>query len=180
MLKLNTNIYNAICIIIFISIFCTFPDIDYLTLANKYHINNTIFGIIIVCLASLGIYLLKINKTIAVLVFILFFMIMRTRFNYIELFVNPREAFGTEFSVDSQVPDPTATLPLLVAQDLATAQDFLVKQIQADPNKTKMEKHVIDGIINHYFVKSDKLEQLSNFNVSAQVANPIPGDQKLT
>jgi hypothetical protein len=104
---------------------------------------------------------------------------MRTRFNYIELFTNPPEAFGVEFSVDSQVPDPTTTLPLLVAQDLATAQDFLVKQIQADPNKTKMEKQVIDGIINHYFVKSDKLKQLSNFNISAQVANPIPGDQKL-
>jgi len=173
------KVLELISIIIFISIFCTFPDIDYLTLANKYHINNTIFGIIIVCLASLGIYLLRINKTIAVLVFILFFMIMKTRFNYIELFVNPPEAFGTDFSVDSQEPDPTATLPLLVAQDLATAQDFLVKQIQADPNKTKMEKQVIDGIINHYFVKSDKLEQLSNFNVSAQVANPIAGDQKL-
>ena len=106
-------------------------------------------------------------------------MIMRTRFNYIELFTNPIEAFGTEFSVDSQIPDTTATQPLLVAQELETVKDFLIKQIESDPNKTKLEKQVIDGIINQYFVKSDKLKQLSNFNVSAQVANPIPGDHKL-
>lgn len=178
MKNINT-IYEYICIIIFIIIFCTFSDIDYLTLANKYHINNTFFGVILLCLACFGIYMLRINKMISVLVFILFFMIMRTRFNYIELFRNPRESFGTEFSVDSQEPDPTATQPLLVAQELATAQDFLIKQIESDPNKTKMEKNVINGIINHYFVKSDKLKQLSNFNVSAQVANPIAGDQKL-
>ena len=173
------NVLEAISIITFITIFCTFADIDYLTLANKYHINNTIFGLILLCLACFGIYMLRHNKTISTLVFILFFMIMRTRFNYIELFTNPREAFGTEFSVDSQEPDTTATQPLLVAQELETVKDFLIKQIESDPNKTKLEKQVIDDIINQYFIKSDKLKQLSNFNVSAQVANPIPGDQKL-
>jgi hypothetical protein len=106
-------------------------------------------------------------------------MIMQTRFNYIELFTDKIEGFGSEFSVGSQIPDPTATQPLLVAQELATAQDFLIKQIESDPNKTKMEKSVINNIINHYFVKSDKLTQLQNFNISAQVANPIAGDQKL-
>lgn len=172
-------IYEYICIIIFIIIFCTFSDIDYLTLANKYHINNTIFGVILLCVACFGIYMLRINKTISILVFILFFMIMQTRFNYIELFTDKIEGFGSEFSVGSQIPDPTATQPLLVAQELATAQDFLIKQIESDPNKTKMEKSVINNIINHYFVKSDKLTQLQNFNISAQVANPIAGDQKL-
>lgn len=175
----NKFVYESICIIIFIIIFCTFADIDYLTLANKYNINNTIYGVILLCIACFGIYMLRINKTIAVLIFILFFMIMRTRFNYIELFTNPQESFGSEFSVDSQEPDSIATQPLLVAQELVTAQDFLIKQIESDPNKTKLEKNVINGIINHYFVNSDKLNQLSNFNVSAQVANPIAGDQKL-
>ncbi len=173
------NVLELFSIITFVIIFCTFPDIDYLTLANKYHLNNTIFSLILLCIACAGIYMLRISKTIAVLVFIIFFMIMRTRFNYIELFTNPREAFEVEFSVDSQVPDTTVTQPLLVAQDLKKAQDFLIKQIDSDPNKTKMEKSVINNIINHYFVKSDKLKQLRNFNVSAQVANPIPGDQKL-
>ena len=173
------NVLELFSIVIFVVIFCTFPDIDYLTLANKYHINNTIFGLILLCIACVGIYMLRISKTIALLVFIIFFMIMRTRFKYIELFTGSREAFGSEFSVDSQVPDTTATQPVLVAQELATAQDFLIKQIESDPNKTKMEKSVINNIINHYFVKSDKLKQLKNFNVSAQVANPIPGDQKL-
>lgn len=171
----NNKLCELLCIVIFVIIFCTFTDIDYLTLANKYHITNTWFGIILVCFAGFGIYMLRVNKTISVLVFILFFMIMRTRFNYIELFIS-----GSEFSVDSQTPDPTATQPLLVAQELDVAKDFLIKQTDADPNKTKMEKTVINEIINHYFVKSDKLKQLQNFNVSAQVANPIPGDQKLT
>jgi hypothetical protein len=171
--------FELLFIFVFVIIFCYFPDIDYLTLATKYHINNTIFGIFLLILAGLGIYTLKINKTVSVLVFILFFMLIRTRFTYVELFSN-KESFASEFSVSSQTPDPNATEPLLVAQELQKAQDFLKKQIQADPNKTQMEKQIIDDIINNYFVKSDKLKQLSNFNISAQVSNPIPGDQKLT
>lgn len=174
--------FELLFIFAFIILFCYFPEIDYLTLAKKYHINNTVFGVFLLILAGLGIYTLKINKTISVLVFILFFMLMRTRFTYVELFKNKdtKESFASEFSVSSQTPDPTATEPLLVAQELQIAQEFLKKQIQADPNKTQMEKQVIDDIINNYFVKSDKLKQLSNFNISAQVSNPIPGDQKLT
>jgi hypothetical protein len=174
--------FELLLIFGFIILFCYFPDIDYLTLAKKYHINNTIFALFLIVLAGIGIYTLKINKGVSALVFIIFFMLMKTRFTYVELFGNQKslESFVNEFSVSSQTPDPNATEPLLVAQELQKAQEFLKKQIQSDPNKTQMEKQVIDDIINHYFVKSDKLKQLSNFNIASQVANPIAGDQKLT
>lgn len=172
---------NAIFIIIFVAIICIFPDIDYLSLANKYHINNTIFGLLLLCLAGFGIYMLKHNKTLSTLTFIVFFMLMRTKFNYVELFENNINNIPvSEFNIDSTNTTIPQTRPLLTEEDLTVAQDFLLKQTQADPNKTPLEKQVINDIITHYFVKSDKLTQLRNFNVSAQVANPIPGDQKLT
>ena len=45
-----------------------------------------------------------------------------------------------------------------------TVEDYLLKQIEDDPNKTQIEKKVITDITQKYFLNSDKLAKLKKFN----------------
>lgn len=153
---------NAISIVLFIIIFVNYPEIDMLGICKQYHINNITFSLFLIGLVLLGIWLIPHFKIIAMCIFILFFIIFKTQYMYVELFT------------DVQQPSQ------LTSQETEVAKQFLIKQIESDPNKTNLEKAEIDNIISTYFNTSDKLKSLYDFNVAALVNNPLPGDQKLS
>lgn len=172
MSKLALQIIEAICIIGFVIIFVKFPEMDLLAICKQYNITNTIFGAILVILALFGIWVHRYSTIISVILFIIFFIVFKTRFTFIELFASG----GSEITV----PETTQPAPkLLTAQEIDTAKAFLIKQTAADPNKTPLEKSVIDDVINTYFSKSNKLRDLKDFNVATLVNNPLPGDSSI-
>ena len=170
MTKLELQIIEAICVIGFIIIFVKFPEMDLLAICKRYNITNTVFGFILVMLALFGIWVHRYSTIISVILFIVFFIVFKTRFTFIELFA----------SGAGETPETTQSAPkLLTAQEVETAKSFLIKQTAADPNKTPLEKSVIDDVINTYFSKSNKLRDLKDFNVASLVNNPLPGDSSI-
>ena len=132
------TIFELACVAGFVILFVLLPDIDLLGFCRQNNINNTGFALILVGLAVTGIWLLKHSKILAILAFIIFFIVFKTQFRFVELF----EDAGQENNAREK---------LLTAQETEIAKSFLIKQTEADPNKTKLEKEVIDGLINTYF-----------------------------
>lgn len=56
-------------------------------------------------------------------------------------------------------------------------EEYLIEQIKADPNKTKLDKDIMEDLTRQYFTSSDTLPMLREFNDEARKVNPIPGDQ---
>jgi hypothetical protein len=165
---------------------------------------------LLICIAAFGIALFRYSRVIGGYVFILLFYVMNTQLRYAELFTTrgTSELFTTEQSAEPtelfttsesftirKTEDPldnfqdvdktTTTKPLmdplnLSTGDLSLAEDFLLKQTESDPNKTDLEKNVVSDIIRQYFVKSNKLVELRDFNDQALKANPIAGPQEIT
>ncbi len=180
LVKKNMFIIETISILIFVALFIKFPELDLLSICKRYNITNTSFGFILVVLALFGIWIHKYSNIISVIIFIIFFIIFKTRFTFIELFTDlPSNENQTDMITSSTT---TSTIPqnkLLTAQEIETAKAFLIKQTESDPNKTPLEKTVIDDIINTYFSKSNKLQELKDFNVATLVKNPLPGDASI-
>jgi hypothetical protein len=159
------------------------PDMDFgylamqLGLTERYQIYT-----VLICIAAVGIALFRYSRVIGGYVFILLFYVMNTQLRYIELFTIRK----TEDPLDDfqNVDETTTTKPVdplnLSAGDLSLAEDFLLKQTAADPNKTDLEKNVVSDIIRQYFVKSNKLVELRDFNDRALKANPIAGPLEVT
>ena len=162
------NLFEITCIVGFVILFVVLPDIDLLGLCKHNNINNTGFALLLVLLAVAGIWLLKHSKILAILAFIIFFIVFKTQFRFVELFQDAGTA--------RQDTQDAGTLDMnpLTAQETEIAKSFLIKQTEADPNKTKLEKEVIDGLINTYFAKSDKLKDLYNFDIASLVNTPLP------
>jgi hypothetical protein len=160
------------------------PDLDFGYLAMQLGLTER-FQIytVLICIAAVGIALFRYSRVIGGYVFILLFYVMNTQLRYIELFTIRK----TEDPLDDfQNIDETTTTPIkpvdplnLSAGDLSLAEDFLLKQTEADPNKTDLEKNVVSDIIRQYFVKSNKLAELRDFNDRALKANPIAGPQEV-
>ncbi len=192
--------------LIFICTLVYMPDMDFgylamqLGLTERYQIYT-----VLICIAAVGIALFRYSRVIGGYVFILLFYVMNTQLRYAELFTTrgTSELFTTEQSAEQtelftirKTEDPldnfqdgnettTTTAPVmdplnLSAGDLSLAEDFLLKQTAADPNKTDLEKNVVSDIIRQYFVKSNKLVELRDFNDRALKANPIGGPQEVT
>jgi hypothetical protein len=168
--------------LIFICTLVYMPDVDFghlamqLGLTERYQIYT-----LLICIAAVGIALFRYSRVIGGYVFILLFYVMNTQLRYIELFTIRK----TEDPLDDfqNVDETTTTKPVdplnLSAGDLSLAEDFLLKQTEADPNKTDLEKNVVSDIIRQYFVKSNKLVELRDFNDRALKANPIAGPQEV-
>jgi hypothetical protein len=169
--------------LIFICTLVYMPDVDFghlamqLGLTERYQIYT-----LLICIAAVGIALFRYSRVIGGYVFILLFYVMNTQLRYIELFTirkteDPLDDFQNinETTTTTKPVDPLN----LSAGDLSLAEDFLLKQTEADPNKTDLEKNVVSDIIRQYFVKSNKLVELRDFNDRALKANPIAGPQEV-
>ena len=172
--------------LIFICTLVYMPDVDFghlamqLGLTERYQIYT-----VLICIAAVGIALFRYSRVIGGYVFILLFYVMNTQLRYAELFTirktedpldNFQDMSQTTTTTSKAVMDPLN----LSAGDLSLAEDFLLKQTAADPNKTDLEKNVVSDIIRQYFVKSNKLVELRDFNDRALKANPIAGPQEVT
>jgi hypothetical protein len=167
------RITEGLSALAFLYFFVCYPDMDLNSIARNIHINAPLFVFLLASAAGLGIWLSKYSRIIAGFIFIIVFMIFKTQLAFVEMFtVDPAQE-------DSSTTPNEDITKAMTAQDIETAKQFLYKQVESDPNKTPLEKEVVNNLINTYFGKSDKLKDLMNFNVSALVANPIPGDQKL-
>ena len=204
-IKLTTKLaLEILASLIFICTLVYMPDVDFghlamqLGLTERYQIYT-----LLICIAAVGIALFRYSRVIGGYVFILLFYVMNTQLRYIELFTTrgTSELFTTEQSAEptelftirktedplddfQNINETTTTKPVmdqlnLSAGDLSLAEDFLLKQTEADPNKTDLEKNVVSDIIRQYFVKSNKLVELRDFNDRALKANPIAGPQEV-
>lgn len=64
-----------------------------------------------------------------------------------------------------------------ISEMQAEQEKYLLEQIQTDPNKTQLDKDIMQDLTQQYFTSSDTLPILRAFNRNAQEANPVPGDQ---
>ena len=188
--------------LLFICLLVYLPDLDFQHLAEQLGLSDR-FRIytMLICIAAVGIALFRYSRVIGGYVFILLFYVMNTQLRYAELFTTtaqaaklPAELFTIESFTIRKTEDPldafqdqstTTTLPQLdplnlSAGDLSLAEDFLLKQTSADPNRTDLEKNVVSDIIRQYFIKSNKLAELRDFNDRALKANPVRGPQEVT
>ena len=166
--------------IIFICTLVYLPDLDFQYLAEQLGLSDR-FRIytFLICIAAFGIALFRYSRIIGGYVFIMLFYIMNTQLRYIELFTTRKteDPFQDQATTTTQAQlDPLN----LSAGDLSLAENFLLKQTAADPNRTDLEKKVVSDIIRQYFIKSNKLAELRDFNDQALKANPIAGPQEVT
>lgn len=179
--KLSLEILASL---IFICTLVYLPDLDFgylamqLGLSERYQIYT-----LLICIATVGIALFRYSRVIGGYVFILLFYVMNTQLRYIELFTirkteDPFDNFQDVNETTTTTKPPVDPLNLS-SGDLSLAEDFLLKQTAADPNKTDLEKNVVSDIIRQYFVKSNKLTELRDFNDRALKANPIAGPQEV-
>lgn len=183
--KLALEILSSI---IFICVLVYLPDLDFQHLAEQLGLVDRLrIYVMLICFAAFGIALFRYSRIIGGYVFILLFYVMNTQMRYVELFntesftirktENPLDAFQDLSTTTTQAQlDPLN----LSAGDLSLAEDFLLKQTAADPNRTQLEKNVVSDIIRQYFIKSNKLQELRDFNDRALKANPIAGPQEVT
>jgi len=169
--------------LLFICLLVYIPDLDFQHLAEQLGLSDQ-FRIytMLICIAAVGIALFRYSRVIGGYVFILLFYVMNTQMRYIELFTirkteDPLDAFQDQSTTTTQ---PQLDPLNLSAGDLSLAEDFLLKQTAADPNRTDLEKNVVSDIIRQYFIKSNKLAELRDFNDRALKANPIGGPQEVT
>ncbi len=162
--------------IAFVCLVVNLPELDLSTTARHIGINSRIgmyLALLLLCLV--GFWLTSVSKIIAGYVYIIVVYIFYTQMRFIALFQNPGPDPVATGQTNTQ-PDKLA----LSAGDLALAEDFLIKQTSADPNRTDLEKQVITDIIKQYFLKSNKLTELRDFNDLVLKANPIGGPQEIT
>ncbi len=172
-LNLKTKL-ELVSSLIFVCLLVNLPDIDLNHIARYTGLNTRIslyLAIIVLCL--IGGWLVKYSKIIAGYVYIIVFFLFNTQMRYIELF---QDSAPVATLAEKSQPDKLA----LSAGDLALAEDFLIKQTAADPNRTDLEKQVISDLIKQYFLKSNKLTELRDFNDKVLQANPIGGPQEIT
>ncbi len=163
--KLNiSNVINVIygCMICLLIIFYNEIKITIKEFIATHNLNSVHINIILILVGIFGIFAYRkygeiaANKFGLMAYFIAFSILARTKF----------ESFLTMTS--SNVPDNP-----LIHQDIENAKALILQQVERDPNKTPLEKTVIESITNEYFGKSNKLEQLYNFDANADTLNPV-------
>jgi hypothetical protein len=167
--RLDANLSIEILFsVLFICTLVNMPDTDFQQLANRLGLTDRfrIYAALIL-IACVGMAVYRYSRVISGYIFILLFYVVNTQMRYRELF----QAETTTTTSTNPIKDPLNLTP----GDLSLAEDFLIKQTQSDPNKTQLEKNVVTDIIKQYFLKSNKLTELRDFNDRALQANPVAG-----
>jgi hypothetical protein len=136
---------DIISIILFIILLIWYPDVNINDLLARSNITTSFqvtLILFILVIISIFVYC-HISKIIGGILFIVISIFLNTHFKYIEAFTNDT---------------------LTSNDELFSVTNYLLKQIEADPNKTQLEKEVINDITTKYFINSDKLNTLTKFN----------------
>ena len=175
MAKYNISYLDVFFIILFIVLLIKLPDIDIQYILENIGINTTIqLTALLVVLLLLSMVTYCYYPITGGIIFICITLFLRTQFKYVEAFYQlppPIRLTGSR-GVDPtnpQTTNPQTTNPQTTKKNKdLTVEEYLLNQIVDDPNKTNLEKEVIKDITQKYFLNSDKLQKLTDFNEESE------------
>ena len=164
---------DGISVILFIILIIYLPDIDIQNALENIGINTTFkLTIILVLLLCLAMIIYCYSKITSCIIFVCISLFLRTQFKYIESYQNPNRLISVSDNnpLPNSIPNSIPNIILKKQTDLIV-EEYLLKQISDDPNKTNLEKDLIKDITQKYFLNSDKLKKLTNFNEKSEDFN---------
>lgn len=160
--QLTIYLINILFIIVFICILTNLKKFN--ESFNKLIIqylgpSQLLYYLVLILIVCFNVILCSYSKLSAGILFIIFIIIIKHTINktiYIESFVETNSDYIKQ-SVMNQ----------------------LKEQVSNDPNITSMEKTVINDIYDKYFLQSENLDILTEFNNKASEFNPVNNDQQI-
>lgn len=147
---------DSISVILFFILIIYLPDIDIQNSLEQIGINTTFkLTIVLVLLLCLAMIIYCYSKITGCVIFACTSLFLRTQFKYVESYQELPKNNNTENTKNKEL----------------TVEEYLLKQISDDPNKTNLEKQIIKDITQKYFLNSDKLQKLSTFNEESEKMN---------
>lgn len=161
---------DSLSVILFFILIIYLPDIDIQNALEQIGINTTFkLTLVLVLLLLLAMITYCYSKITGCVIFACTSLFLRTQFKYVEAYQNlirlsvPTEPTPTKLNNNTE---NTKNKEL-------TVEEYLLKQISDDPNKTNLEKQIIKDITQKYFLNSDKLQKLSSFNEESEKYNIV-------
>lgn len=163
---------DIIFIALFVLLLIKLPDIDIQEYLENLGINSS-FKLIfcLVVLLILTMIIICYSKIMGGILFICITLFLRTQFKYIEAFqkqgnnksvvLNNQESF---INSNNNNYNKNNNYNSNSGDNNITVEKYLLNQIADDPNKTSLEKKIIQDITQKYFLESDKLQKLTDFN----------------
>ena len=160
---------DSISVILFFILIIYLPDIDIQTSLESIGINTTFkLTIVLVLLISLAMITYCYSKITGCIIFACTSLFLRTQFKYVEAYQNKRLRVRTYNNLPKNMikseNDNIQKVEL-------TVEEYLLKQISDDPNRTNLEKQIIKDITQKYFLNSDNLKKLTDFNEESEKNN---------
>lgn len=161
---------DSISVILFFILIIYLPDIDILTSLESIGINTTFkLTIVLVLLISLAMSTYCYSKITGSIIFACTSLFLRTQFKYVEAYQNSkilrlRTYNNLPKNMIKSENDNIQKVEL-------TVEEYLLKQISDDPNRTNLEKQIIKDITQKYFLNSDNLKKLTDFNEESEKNN---------
>ena len=139
------------------------PDINIQDTLNKIGINTSFkLTLFLVLLLMVALVLYCYSKIVGGIIFICVSLFLKTQFKYVEAFQPPIRLTVSKGS-NKLFSKKNINKQNSNKKDF-TVEEYLLNQIADDPNKTDLEKKIIQDITQKYFLNSDKLQKLNDFN----------------
>ena len=147
---------DSVSVILFFILIIYLPDIDIQNALEQIGINTTFkLTLVLVLLLCLAMIIYCYSKITGCVIFACTSLFLRTQFKYVEAYQELSKNNITKNTKNKEL----------------TVEEYLLKQISDDPNKTNLEKQIIKDITQKYFLNSDKLQKLSTFNEESEKMN---------
>lgn len=159
---------DIISVILFFILIIYLPDIDIQKELENIGINTTFkLTIVLVVLLSFAMLIYCYSKITGCVIFACTTLFLRTQFTYVETF---QESTRTRVKLKGGYDNATIknNKKKTKHQEELTVEEYLLNQISDDPNKTNLEKDLIKDITKKYFLNSDKLKKLTDFNEESE------------
>ena len=171
MLKKLSNIkgkyLDVLLCILFVLFIVILPDINIQDQLNKIGINTSFKLYLVLVLLSLGAMIIFCySKISGGIIFICISLFLKTQFRYVETFQSLRLSVLRNNN-NRVLPKNNLKTQTKNKKDF-TVEEYLLNQIVDDPNKTDLEKQIIQDITQKYFLNSDKLQKLTDFNEESE------------
>lgn len=154
------EIFLGISLILIITHYNKFTIYTNLIIKKYLAESQTLFYLGLIFIIAINLILYKFSIFSSGIVFIIFAIIIKNNINN-SIYI---ENFNTEYS-ENYIKD--------------SILQYLKEQVENDPNITDLEKDEIHNIYDKYFLNSDNLQRLMNFNNNASKFNPVDNKQKI-
>lgn len=162
--QLTIYLINILFIIVFICILTNLKKFN--ESFNKLIIqylgpSQLLYYLVLILIVCFNVILCSYSKLSAGILFIIFIIIIKHNINK-TIYVEPFNNVETNSDYIKQ-----------------SVMNQLKEQVSNDPNITSMEKTVINDIYDKYFLQSENLDILTEFNNKASEFNPVNNDQQI-